>query len=54
MRVDFADRSVTYRSVSDLTSALDYFKRILADILAAANPGAVRSRQSYAVGARGF
>lgn len=54
MRVDFADRSVTYRSVQDLTDALAYFKRILAEILATANPGTVRSRQSYAVGASGF
>lgn len=54
MRVDFADRSVTYRSVKDLTDALAYFTRILSELLASANPGNVRSRQSFVVGARGF
>lgn len=54
MRVDFADRSVTYRSVQDLTSALAYFNRILVDLYGAETPLSVRPRQSLVVGARGF
>lgn len=52
LRVDFADRSVTYRSVQDLTSALSYFQSVLGGLAAAA--GAARPRQLFAVASNGF
>lgn len=54
LRVDFSDRSVTYRSIDELTKALEYFKRLLSDLLAAASPGSRRSRQTLGVASRGF
>lgn len=50
LRVDFADRSVTYRSVDEIVSAITYFKSLLAPLTAATN----RSRQSFGVASRGF
>lgn len=47
-RVDFKDRSVSYRSVDDLKKAIDYFKGLLTD----ATGG--RPRQSIAVASSGF
>lgn len=50
LRVDFADRSVTYRSVTETVQALEYFKGLLTNLTASTN----RSRQSFGVAARGF
>ena len=52
LRVDFADRSVTYRSVDELKKALSYFQDILAGLAAAAGTG--RPRQLFAVSSNGF
>lgn len=49
LRVDFADRSVTYRSVAELVSALNYWRRQLTQFVAA-----TRSRQTVAVGSKGL
>lgn len=49
LRVDFADRSVTYRSTAELITASDYFKRLLTQIVTP-----TRSRQTVAVASRGF
>ncbi len=54
LRVDFADRSVTYRSTADLTSAIGYFKGLLGDLQAETNPGSRRSRQLLGVASRGL
>lgn len=54
LRVDFSDRSVTYRSTDDLTAAIEYFKKLLSDMLAEASPGSRRSRQTLGVASRGF
>lgn len=54
LRVDFADRSVTYRATSDLTTAIGYFKGLLADLQAETTPGSRRSRQLLGVGSRGL
>lgn len=49
LRVDFADRSVTYRSTTELISAADYFKRLLTQVVPA-----TRSRQTIAVASKGL
>lgn len=49
LRVDFADRSVTYRSTAELITASDYFKRLLTQLVTP-----TRSRQTVAVGSKGF
>lgn len=54
LRVDFSDRSVTYRSTAELTTAIEYFKKLLSDMLAEASPGSRRSRQTLGVASRGF
>jgi hypothetical protein len=46
-RVQFADRLVEYRSVSDLTNALAYFKSQLREVSGT-------GRQSYGVAVKGF
>lgn len=48
-RVDFADRSVTYRSMDDLKSAADYFKWLRTQLVPP-----TRSRQTVAVASRGL
>lgn len=53
LRVDFADRSVTYRSVSEQLDALTYFKRLLAQ-QATSDGTTSRSKQVLAVASRGF
>lgn len=49
LRVDFADRSVTYRSTTELKSAADYFKRLLTQVVPP-----TRSRQTIAVASKGL
>lgn len=49
LRVEFADRVVVYRSVGELTDALNYFQRLLTQV---ATP--TRSRQTVAVASSGF
>lgn len=48
LRVDFADRSVTYRSTDDLLKALDYFKQQLAVLVSG------RSKQTVLVASKGL
>ncbi len=48
LSVDFADRRVTYRSFDEIEQAINYYKRLLAEL------GVGRSRQSYAVASKGF
>jgi len=52
LRVEFADRSVTYRSIAEQIDALKYFKALLA--LQTPATGPVRSKQILAVASRGF
>jgi len=52
LRVDFADRSVTYRSVPEQIDALAYFQRLLAQQAVAAGT-TTRSKQVLGVAARG-
>lgn len=48
-RVDYSDRSVTYRSVQELQNSLSYFQRLLSQVL-----GTGRSKQTVAVASKGF
>lgn len=54
LRVDFADRSVTYKSSTDIEAGINYFKRLLSDLQAELNPSSRRSRQLFAVASRGL
>lgn len=49
LRVKFADREVTYRSMAELIDASDYFKRLLTQVVPP-----TRSRQTVAVASKGF
>lgn len=49
LRVDFADRSVTYRSVAEIQNALSYFQRLLSQLTSTG-----RSKQTIAVASKGF
>ena len=49
LRVDFADRSTTYRSVTEIQDALSYFQRLLTNTL-----GTSRPKQSFAVTSKGL
>lgn len=49
LSVEYADRRVTYRSTSDLQSAADYFRRLLAQIVTP-----TRNRQTVVVASKGF
>ena len=53
LRVEYSDRSVTYRSVAEQIDALNYFKRLLSDLQAELT-GSRRSRQLSAVASRGL
>lgn len=52
LRVDFADRSVTYRTTKELTDAIAHFQRVLSRL--AAQDGTGRGRQTFAVASSGF
>jgi hypothetical protein len=49
LRVDFGDRSTTYRSVAELKDSLSYFQRLLEGA-----DGSTRRKQTYAVTGKGL
>ena len=52
LRVDFADRSVTYKNTKEIVDAIAHFQRVLARLAAQAGTG--RGRQTFATAASGF
>jgi len=51
LRVDFADRSVTYRSIDEIVKSLEYFQRLLVPLAAATSRPV---RQFFGVASRGL